>query len=55
MTVKELLNKMDARELSEWLAYYKLEVEEKGRAPSSKKQTDKQMKDTLMGFNPKRK
>ena len=55
MTVRELLSRMDARELSEWLAYYQLEAEEHGHAPSGKKQTEKQMKEALMGFSPKRK
>lgn len=28
MTVKQLLNNLDSRELSEWMAYYQLEKED---------------------------
>jgi len=44
---------MDAREFSEWLAYYRLESDERGHAPSSKKQGEREMREVLLGLNPK--
>jgi hypothetical protein len=32
MTVREMLNRIDSRELSEWMAYYMLEAEEREQA-----------------------
>ena len=55
MTVAELTKKLTSAELTEWLAYYHLESEERGGGAKSKKQTEKEMKDVLMGFGPKRK
>ena len=34
MTVREMLRRMDARELSEWIAWYNLEAEEEDQARS---------------------
>ena len=55
MTVKELLSKLDAKEITEWLAYYKLIQEERGHGPKGKRQTEREMKEVLMGLSPKAK
>jgi hypothetical protein len=47
MTVKQLLSSLDSRELTEWMAYFKLENE---RAKESSK-IDNTLKNSLRGYS----
>lgn len=53
MSVREMLDRVDSRELSEWMAYYMLK--NKPHSHKEGQQSVDEMKEALMGFNPKRK
>jgi hypothetical protein len=48
MTVRRLLNELDSHEISEWLAFFKIEREDAENKP--KKETADKLKATLAGF-----
>jgi hypothetical protein len=48
MTVRRLLNELDSREISEWLAFFRLEREDAEAKPM--KETGDKLKATLKGF-----
>jgi hypothetical protein len=48
MTVRRLLNELDSREISEWLAFFRIEREDFENKP--KQETADKLKATLKGF-----
>jgi hypothetical protein len=48
MTVRRLLNELDSHEISEWLAFFKIEREDAETKPI--KETGDKLKATLKGF-----
>jgi len=47
MTVREMLGRIDSRELTEWLAFLNLSSENKEPEPEPEKQTSEQMKNVM--------